>query len=117
MKKTIKIRDIKEVKVGHLTYSVARKPAPIMEGMSMSMWGTVNPALTEILILDRVSEQRETEVLLHEAIHGMLYTFDMRDHDERLITLLTGALFSFIRENPALVEAIQALPGCSQTKE
>ena len=48
--------------------------------------------------------------LLHESIHGIFYTFGMHDHDERMVTLLSGALFTFIQENPALVEAIQAMP-------
>ena len=80
------------------------------------MWGSINPSLSEIRLLDRVSEPMEATVLLHEAIHGMLYTFGLQDHDERTVTLLSGALFSFIRANPALVEAIQAIQGgCSQT--
>lgn len=50
--------------------------------------------------------------LLHEAVHGILFSAGMNnvgedEHDERLVQALAHGVYTLIKDNPKLVKAIQ----------
>lgn len=57
--------------------------------------------LTIKLLNNQARDQME-QCLLHEIVHGIAFDMGHRNHDEREVDLLAGALHRLIRDNPEL---------------
>ena len=101
------IKEVKQLKVGALHYTVERRPVPITEGEGSCVTGRVLYDCAKLLIANNLCEEVEAYTILHEAMHAFFCLAGIRQHDEQLIETLGGYFFDFIRDNPDFIKAIQ----------
>ena len=89
------------IKILGMTYTIDRVPFILRDEY---MVGKIEHAEQRIKVLEGISEDRESIVILHEAIHGILshYEFHTESNDETLVQCLATALYQCLRENPGL---------------
>jgi len=102
------IREIKELKVGAIHYTVERRPIPITECEDRSVIGRVHYDAAKLLIANSLCEEVEALTILHEATHALFSHAGVRLQDEQLIETLSGYLLDFIRDNPDFIKAVQS---------
>ncbi len=64
--------------------------------------GMIEQASQTITILDGCGEQQKQLVVLHECIHGILFSAGYKDHDEKMVEALAHGLYMLQRDNPEL---------------
>ena len=92
---------IQLIKIGDKTYPVnydstlARREGII---------GQIDYTEVRIAVLPDLEHQKETEVLCHEAVHGMLYFMGehRKNNCEESVERITSGLLMLIRDNPGL---------------
>ena len=96
------MNNLKSVNIlGHV-YPLRPKKRPLDEGFI----GRLDRVGGEIRLDKRACPEWQARILLHEVAHDWADLNDLRG-GERLVKALSLCVFSFIRDNPALVKAIQ----------
>jgi len=101
------IKDVKELKIGAVHYTVDRRTPPITECDGSTVVGRVNYNDALLIIADHLCSEVETITILHESLHALFRHAGVLNHDEQLIETLANFLFDFIRDNPDFIKAIQ----------
>ncbi len=73
---------------------------------SDSLRGCIKFALQKIYISPDQHDESWNLTLIHEIIHGFLNHFGIKDN-ERLVSNLTTAIFTFIKENRQLLKGLK----------
>jgi len=91
---------IESVKIGDKDYKVVTD-ADIADN---ARDGEIRFRKAEIAVIDRLEEQVLKEILVHEAIHGMLEFMGEREinNDEEKVVRITNGLLMLIKDNPEL---------------
>jgi len=111
------IREVKELKVGAIHYTVERRHVPITEGEGSNVMGRVLYDYAKLLVADNLCEEVEAYTILHETMHAFFCLAGIREHDEQLIETLGGLFFDFIRDNPDFIKSVQSLQHNKEEKQ
>ena len=94
---------VEHIKVGGKIYSVAYDPKLEHRGRV----GEIDYRLCEISISPDLGKQQETDVLIHEAIHGMLdFMGEDGANNEGTVTRIASGIMVLIKDNPELFQKI-----------
>lgn len=99
------------IEVGPYDYTVTIDPdecAKAGVGKDHPNWGKHEGDKQRILVCPGVTTRHEAVILMHELLHAVLWTHEIRpseDHDEeQLVRTLAPALVDLFKRNPALAE-------------
>jgi hypothetical protein len=90
----------KQVKVGAFTYQVEYDDRLEENGQL----GRISLTASTIGIRPDMSPDLEKMTLIHEVLHGILFTAGLRDLDERVVDVLAHGIIQVARDNKGLLE-------------
>jgi hypothetical protein len=73
----------------------------------VDMQGFIDYTHRFVKICKNMPLQTGLATIVHEAVHGILHTAGIHDHNEQEVTILGYGITQFIRDNPELVKMIQ----------
>jgi hypothetical protein len=95
--------------VNNVPYQIAQ-----IEGLrsreDARLLGEANYKDQEINLEANQGKELSQVILLHEVFHIILENGGFREHDERLIDVLATGLYSFVKQNPQLLQFTHELP-------
>lgn len=102
------------IRIGPYDYTVIVDSERIKElerETSSELYGITSPGILEIALQPNVADMVLRETLLHELIHALFYNTGISERftdktEEQIVRALSPALFSLLRDNPALVACI-----------
>lgn len=95
--------------IGTLPYDVAlREDLHTLDeaGRKLPLNGTIAYGSLYIGVNDEVPEALQPAVVMHEALHGVLYHAGYEEQDEAQIVALGYGVIALLRDNPAFVDWI-----------
>lgn len=95
--------EITSVQIGPIRYTVRHVKRLRGAGDWQALMGEIDYSACVIKLEGKADPQAQRVTLIHEILHGVLLGGGERDHDERLIDLLSHGLLGVLRDNPALV--------------
>ncbi len=97
---------IDQVKIGAMTYRVVLKPDEDMigsnDGKAVRLDGSIVYSSLTISINQSTAPEKRVEIVLHEAIHGIL-KHAAQEAPEAVVQALGYGLLALIRDNPDLL--------------
>ncbi|WP_458098596.1 hypothetical protein [Roseomonas sp. WA12] len=104
-----------KIRIGPFDYAVS--PADVVAARENDYDGQIHRGRLTIVVDPTIAPQRQAEVLLHEVLHGVWFSQGIPGSDEeeeRAVNGLGLGLLQVLRDNPALLGALQAgLAGAS----
>jgi len=94
---------VNKIKIGALVYDVLRV-GDLHRGKK-KLDGHISHHSTTIQTEASMNHQANTQVLLHEVIHGILMQA-CRDVDEETVDVLSFGVYQVMRDNPEFVQMI-----------
>ena len=101
--------DIKNVIIGPIEYDVTEEDR-ILNSQNQDLLGQIFYERGTLKVLKDIKEDVKRTVLLHEIIHGVFDNAGMRDHDERVIDVLSHGLVMVLMDNPDVAMFLADLP-------
>ncbi len=95
---------IDKIKVCSSTYNV--KPVENIQKKSGEIFGDVDWDKLIIRIATKFPKQRQTQTILHEAIHVIEHEYQFKFEDEVLVERLSNALYAFMIDNKDYIREI-----------
>ncbi|WP_321388972.1 hypothetical protein [uncultured Enterococcus sp.] len=87
-----------EVKVGGVAYTIVEKPFIEVDG-SRDYIGHCSFENTEIAVLEDLSQERKSDVIVHELTHAIFYEAGYEEQDEDMINRIGKILHQVIIDN------------------
>lgn len=97
---------IDRLKIGQVFYSVEAIPRLIVDGSDGQghyLNGHIQYHTCRIRVEAEAAEQIKPQIVMHEALHGILHQAGFEDHPEKEIIALGYGLVALLRENPEFV--------------
>lgn len=93
----------KRVKVAH--YSIPITPLSPELAKDLGRFGDFDGHKYVIRMEKGITDDKTRDVLLHELLHAAYWIYGLKDEDEeeRIVTVLTTAMLTMMRDNPKLV--------------
>lgn len=100
------LENLETIKINGIEYEIQ-----VLEELSGDIVGDID-FIDGIIRLEKHSKRGMLMTLLHESIHGILFSAGLNnteedEHDERLISALAHGFYTLIKDNPKLVKKIQ----------
>jgi hypothetical protein len=89
-----------KLKIGGITYQVAKDPALHDTGFS----GQIRYHRCQVVVAGDLHPSALAQTLWHEIVHGILTQAGMTKHQESIVDALAYGILQVIRENPEFVE-------------
>jgi hypothetical protein len=93
---------MRAVVIGPIRYAV-RRVRRLFADDGTKLLGQIDYTACRIDLEAQAHPQTQRATLIHEILHGILTNAGERDHDERLIDLLSYGLLDVLTANPELV--------------
>ena len=90
---------VDKIKIGDQNYSVRIDRGLVYDTDNI---GQIDYRKAKIRVAPELSEQLTHNVLVHEAIHGMMYFMGFVDHEEDTVIRIANGLCMLIKDNPKL---------------
>jgi Zn-dependent peptidase ImmA (M78 family) len=103
-----------KVRIGYQDVSVYLI-SPEDDGRLEDSEGFYQSSKAMICINDRQCASEQFATLMHETLHGIFYTYGMREiitdkeDEEFIVNTMAGALIQVLRDNPILLKGIKKL--------
>lgn len=100
---------INKLTIGAVVYSVEEVPRLIVsgsDGKDVYCNGNIQYNVTRIRVEAESNDQIKPQIVMHEALHGILEQAGITDEPENMIVALGYGLIALLRDNPEFVQWI-----------
>ena len=92
------------LKIGGTTYKVE-----VVEDLrdpenNAKLNGRITWADSKIKVCSKIKKQKRNQVLIHEAIHGILDNYYIEDENEGVVVKIANGIYSFIVNNASFIK-------------
>lgn len=97
------------LKIGPIVYEIKRVAglhSNNSEDKRVFLLGQIDYSAAVIELKDGMADKITPYVLMHEAIHGILYSAGHPDHDESIVIALEYGIVGLLRDNPEFMKLI-----------
>jgi len=94
------------LKIGGTVYEIEYIPNLKSPEDNSSLNGRVTWTDSKIRVRKGLGRQRKNQVLIHEAVHGILEDYYISDEDEGVVVKLANGIYSFIVDNADFIKGI-----------
>ena len=101
------IKEVKQLKIAALHYTVERRPIPITESEFSNVIGKFCHESCKLLIANILADEVEALTIMHEAMHAFFHHANIHQ-DETNVEVMGNYMLNFIRDNPDFIKAVQS---------
>ena len=94
------------IKIGGTTFSIKHVPDLQSPEDNSSLNGRITWADCLIQIREGLSKQKVNQVLVHEAMHGILNDYCIEDENEGVVVKIGNGVYSFIVNNADFIKEL-----------